>query len=222
MSAGFCISIPKMIFSPRQEVKSSDFMRLSAVFSFAFSRTSKKRCGKRGGSFGSRDWEDSKPLPHPILRRHILFHIVFRGIHLGLLGGDEIPQRLEAAMASTRSWSMNSSAPVNVSRMAHSTSTLLRQHLETVSQRSRSIRPCRPITFRIPGQQPVIGRYGSSRGGCLFPIRQDSNPSPPTRITNQQHGKSRHNTSCEHKNVSVRIFPISFRVPPPLGRFGFA
>lgn len=121
----------------------------------------------------------------------------------------------EAAMASARSWSMNSSAPVNVARMAHSTSTLLRQHLEMVSQRSRSIRPCRPITFRIPGQQPVIGRYGSSRGGCLFPIRQDSNPSPPTRITNQQHGKSRHNTSCEHKNVSVRIFPISFRVPPP-------
>ena len=208
-------------------MKSSDFMRLSVVFSFAFSRTSKKRCGQRGGSFGSGDREDSKPLPHPILRRHILFHIVFRGIRLGLLGEEEPPsiwmrRFTEAAMASARSRAMNSSAAVNVSRMAHSTSTLLRQHLETVSQRSRSIRPCRPITFRIPGQQPVIGRYGSSRGGCLFPIRQDSNPSPPTRITNQQHGKSRHNTSCEHKNVSVRIFPISFRVPPPLGRFGFA
>ena len=197
------------------------------MISFSFSRTFQKRCGKRGGSFESGDREDSKPLPHPILRHHILFHIVFRGIRLGLLGEEEPPsiwmrRFTEAAMASARSWSMNSSAAVNVSRMAHSTSTLLRQHLETVSQRSRLIRPCRSITFRIPGQQPVIGRYGSSRGGCLFPIRQDSNPSPPTRITNQQHGKSRHNTSCEHKNVSVRIFPISFRVPPPLGRFRFA
>ena len=143
-------------------MKSSDFMRLSAVFSFAFSRTSKKRCGKRGGSFGSRDWEDSKPLPHPILRRHILFHIVFRGIRLGLLGEEEPPsiwmrRFTEAAMASARSWSMNSSAAVNVSRMAHSTSTLLRQHLETVSQRSRLIRPCRPSLSASPGNSLSSG-----------------------------------------------------------------
>ena len=96
VSAGFCVSISKMIFSPRREVKSLDFMQVSFMPPFSFSRTSKKRCGKRGGSFGSGDREDSKPLPRPVLRRHVLLHVILCGIRLGLLDEEEIPQRLDA------------------------------------------------------------------------------------------------------------------------------
>lgn len=71
-------------------------MRVSVMISFSFSRTFQKRCGKLDGPFRGENWEDSKPLPHPILRRHIALHIIFRGIRLGLLDEEEIPQRLDA------------------------------------------------------------------------------------------------------------------------------
>ena len=91
-----CVSTPKMIFSLRREVKSSDFMRVSVMLPFSFSRTFQKRCGKLCGPFRGEEREDSKPLPHPVLRRHIALHIVFRGIRLGVLGEEEILQRLDA------------------------------------------------------------------------------------------------------------------------------
>ena len=91
-----CVSTPKMIFSLRREVKSSDFMRVSVMLPFSFSRTFQKRYGKLCGPFRGEEREDSKPLPHPVLRRHIALHIVFRGIRLGVLGEEEILQRLDA------------------------------------------------------------------------------------------------------------------------------
>ena len=162
MSAGFCVSIPKMFFFSMREVKSSDFMRLSAVFSFAFSRTSKKDAENEAGHLeaGIGRIQSRCPIPYSAA---IFCSTTFSvesawGCWVRRKSPSVWMRRfMEVVMASTRSRAMNSSAAVNVSRMAHGTSTLLRQHLETVSQRSRSIRPCRPSFSASPGNSLSSG-----------------------------------------------------------------
>ena len=137
-----CVSTPKMIFSLRREVKSSDFMRVSVMLPFSFSRTFQKRYGKLCGPFRGEEREDSKPLPHPVLRRTLRFTSFSVesawGCWVRRKSSSVWMRRFtEEAIASTRSWSMNSSAPVNVSRISWSMPSSLARSSQSKEVSSR-------------------------------------------------------------------------------------